>query len=297
MLDYQRLPGRRIYTPVEHGILAAGFNANFNRGFNRNFNGTPAAGGGGGPAWSVDGTKGWAVPSTVGQWNALIAAASQAIGAPTHDWELQEASGNAVDYINSVALVPTTSPTQNQAMSGWSRVGVRMTAGLGNKMLQSSFGSSATTTLNGFIWCRYNAAPTAAGQVVMTYGGNNDFSVTSGAVSGVQSYRYRQSGNIQELTNVGTADVVLWVSHDVTNAYARIADLTSIQTIAYGVTAGGTSLSLGAAAGTTTAPVDFLKATFWVGTAGEWGSGAASAAIAKALMTTIVGTAPAWTAA
>jgi hypothetical protein len=278
-------------------LFMPGFNANSTQNYNHNFNGDVAGGGGGGPAWNVDATKGWGTPASVGQWNALIAAASQVVGAPTNDWGLQEASGNAIDYIGAAELTPTSSPAQNTAMSGWSRVGVRLAAGVGNKMLLSSFGSSATTTLNGFLWCRYNAAPTAGGQVVMTYGGNNDFSVTSGASGGVQSYRFRQGSNIQELTDVTTTDQLIWVSHDVTNTYARIADLTSIATITYGVTAGGTAFSLGAAAGTTTAPIDILKATFWVGAAGEWGTGAASAAIAKALMTTIVGVAPAWTAA
>jgi hypothetical protein len=247
------------------------------------------------PPWNVDAAKGWAMPSGAAQWTAFLASIGVGIGPPTHDWDFQELAGNAIDSIGGVALVPTTSPTQGQVVAGWSRLAVRLTAGLGNKMLQAAFGNSATTTFNALLVKRYNGAPTAAGQVQLTFGGNNDFSLTSGAVLGVQADRYRQSANIQELpTPVGVTDDIAWVNHDVTATLARIANLLEIASPAYGVTAGGTSMSVGAAAGTTTAPIDALKLVVWLGVPGEWGVGAAAATIAKAIMGGMTGAAPPW---
>jgi hypothetical protein len=247
------------------------------------------------PAWAVDATKGWAMPSGTAEWTAALAAWGAAVSPPTHDFDFQELAGNAVDSISGVTMVPTSGPVQGQVVSGWSRLAVRLAAGVANKMLQTAFGNSATTTFNALLVKRYNAAPTAAGQVQMTFGGNNDLSLTTGAVLGVQADRYRQSANIQELpTPVGVTDQIAWVHHDVTNTLARIANLLEIASPAYGVTAGGTSLSVGAAAGTTTAPIDALKLVVWAGAAGEWGAGAAAATIAKAIMTGMTGAAPPW---
>jgi hypothetical protein len=248
------------------------------------------------PAWTVDATKGWAMPSGTAEWTAFLASLGLGISPPTHDWDFQELAGNAVDSISGVALVPTTAPVQGQVVAGWSRLAVRLAAGVGNKMLQAAFGNSATTTFNALLVKRYNAAPTAAGQVQMTFGGNNDLSLTTGAVLGVQADRFRQSANIQELpTAVGVTDQIAWVHHDVTNTLARIANLLEILSPAFGVTAGGTSLSVGAAAGTTTAPIDALKLVVWLGAPGEWGAGAAAATIAKAIMAGMTGSASPWT--
>lgn len=70
-----------------------------------------------------DGPLSWFVPTSSSDFTAL------SITTPTHVWPCQEASGNLVDVIDSVNLVPNASPLFQQSVTGWARFAVGITDG------------------------------------------------------------------------------------------------------------------------------------------------------------------------
>lgn len=68
-------------------------------------------------------------PASAAQWTQALGVAGITTGNPSGLWLLQEAAGDAADSIGSFTLTGGGGRTYQQAMPGWTRVGVKTTSG------------------------------------------------------------------------------------------------------------------------------------------------------------------------
>ena len=71
-----------------------------------------------------DATSGIYCPVTLADWNTVLTTAGLATGLVSHSWTCQDASGNLVDHIGSLALTAANTPSYGTAVSGWTRKAV-----------------------------------------------------------------------------------------------------------------------------------------------------------------------------
>jgi hypothetical protein len=175
-------------------------------------------------------------------------------------------------------------------MDGWTRTAVTLANGTGQRFAHATFANSATASLFILAYAGYNAATITAGNHLVVYGGNNDCSVTNGDIGDERKVRYREGANITEGANTLTTGQIYPVGllRNITGTAARVYSDTEKLSPTYDVTA-GTVLSLGCAAGTTSAPMSYVYAVAWSGATAEM-----SDATIKAIYTAL-GWAPSWT--
>jgi hypothetical protein len=105
-----------------------------------------------------DGTSGIYVPANAAEWSTLIAAKSLSISAPNSLWLSQEASGNLSDSIGSLAMTAGSTPSYQQAVTGWSRKAVSLADGTGQQFTAGvGVGPNPTTTSQ--LWLGIIAMP------------------------------------------------------------------------------------------------------------------------------------------
>lgn len=115
-----------------------------------------------GPSWPVDATRGVGLPTTLAHWNAVLAAAGDASGAPFSAWGMQDASGNLVDAIGTAPLAFTGGGNlYQQSQSGWSQKFVTLTDGTAGRWqsTDSSIADIATTSLLLMLYVNVTATP------------------------------------------------------------------------------------------------------------------------------------------
>jgi hypothetical protein len=231
-----------------------------------------------------DATSGIRCPVNAYQWTTLLGYT------PTSLWLCQEASGNLADSIGAQTLTAANTPLYQQAQAGWDRDAVALANSTGQRFSHATFANSATVSLFILAYAGYNATTIAAGNHLLVYGGNNDCSVTNGDTADERKVRYREGANITEGANTLAANQVYPVGllRNVTGTAARVYSDTEKLSPTYDVTA-GTVLSLGSAAGTTSAPINCVYAVAWSGATAEM-----SDATIKAIYTAL-GWAPSWT--
>ncbi len=78
---------------------------------------------------SKDALAGVYLPANATEWSRFLARKGLAMPAPDSLWAFQLASGNATDSIGSLNLPVTGTPAYQQAVAGWSRVGVTFALG------------------------------------------------------------------------------------------------------------------------------------------------------------------------
>jgi hypothetical protein len=231
-----------------------------------------------------DATSGIRCPSNAYQWTTLLGYT------PTSLWLCQEASGNLTDTIGAQTLTAANTPLYQQAQAGWTRTALALANATGQRFAHATFANSATVSLFVLAYAGYNSATVTAGNHLLVYGGNNDCSVTNGDTANETKVRYREGANITEGANTLTVGTVYPVGllRNITGTAVRVYSDTEKLSPTYDVTA-GTVLSLGCAAGTTSAPMSYVYVVAWSGATAEM-----SDATIKAIYTAL-GWAPGWT--
>lgn len=100
--------------------------------------------------WAIDATSGKGVPANEPEWEALIAAAGivgATSGVPVSLWLLQEAAGPFADSIGSAPLTQAGTWTNQDPVTGWSRLGVRPNTGAGNSLISTAVGNMEQSQL------------------------------------------------------------------------------------------------------------------------------------------------------
>lgn len=231
-----------------------------------------------------DATSGIRCPSNAYQWTTLLGYT------PTSLWLCQEGSGNLTDTLAGQTLTAANTPTYNQAVAGWTRTAAQCANGTGQRFAHATFANSATASLFILAYAGYHSGTVTAGNHLFVYGGNNDVSVTNGDAANETKVRYREGTNIVEGANTLAVGTIYPVGllRNVTGTVARAFSDTEKLSPTWDVTA-GTVLSLGCAAGTTSAPINYVYAVAWSGATAEM-----SDATIKAIYTAL-GWAPSWT--
>jgi hypothetical protein len=110
--------------------------------------------------WTVDATSGIAVPANATEWADFIAANGLSISVPSSLYLMQEASGNLADSIGALTLT-STSLTYQQAVAGWTRLGITVTDGSGGRA-EATVGNGpnpATTSQTWIVFADLTSTP------------------------------------------------------------------------------------------------------------------------------------------
>lgn len=230
-----------------------------------------------------DATSGIRCPSNAYQWTTLLGYT------PTSLWLCQEASGNLTDTLAGQTLTAATAPLYNQAQAGWTRLAVALTNSTGQRFAHATFAVSSAVSLFALAYAGYNSATVTAGNHILVYGGNNDVSLTNGDAGNETKVRYREGTNIVEGANTLSVGAVypIGLLRNVTGLAARAYSDTEKLSPTFDVTA-GTVLSLGCAAGATSAPMNYVYVVAWSGLTAEM-----SDATVKAIYVAL-GWSPSW---
>lgn len=189
-----------------------------------------SGGGGVNPMAGVDqdGASAKYVPANGAQWTQTMAVAGIGSGNPTDWWLCQEAAGNLASSGAGITLAANGTPLYQQAVSGWSRLGVGFTNAANQRFTAAAgIAPNPATTSVLFLW--YMAITAAPGaQVVM---GN----VSDGATNYRVMAQVVGSTKIQnacagvvvngttDATTVGIQPVV--IQYDRTNSVANVYTL------------------------------------------------------------------------
>lgn len=174
-----------------------------------------------------DGTSGKFVPATVGEWTQTMAAAGLSVN-PTDWWLCQEPSGNLASSGAGVTLTANGTPLYQQAVTGWSRLGVGFTNAANQRFTAAAgIGPNPGATSVTMLWYQsITAAPGA--QVVMNNisDGATNFR-TMAQVVGNTKIQNACAGVVvngtTDATTVGVQPIV--IQYDRTNSVANVYTL------------------------------------------------------------------------
>lgn len=191
--------------------------------------------------YTVDATSSKACPASLIEAAALDAKGAY-MGRPDAIYNFQEASGAIVDVVNARNLTVSGSGTYQQAVSGWSRLALNLTAG-------SSVGNAATPNANAnsiteIFYSLYSGTITASGNIQL-YGTSQVWQIRSTAAPVLQ---YRSGGNVNSGGNDYRNNVrpfVLRIDRPGANGNAY-SDRDKISTT-YASTPTGASIGIGGA--------------------------------------------------
>jgi hypothetical protein len=206
-----------------------------------------------------DATSGKRVPTTDYQLGLLGYAGVFTSGRNFQEDGVTVGQTTLRDTIGAKPAVFTGTPNFQQTISGWARRFITLDGATTDKILHSTYGDSATNSILVIDISCLTSATQAAGSVQLTFGGNNDFSVTTGDAADELKDRYREGANIAECTNAKAVNVpgIRCVKHRIDGAgEAKLYTESEKLSPTYGAAA-GTSLSYGAAAGSTSASVGY----------------------------------------
>lgn len=242
--------------------------------------------------YSTDAASGKAVPASSAEWSAFISAAGLSVSAPSYLHLCQEASGNLADTIGGLTLTANGSPAYQQAVAGWTRLGVKGDALTANQRFRNiTAPNPSTTSMAMFAYVAVGALD-ATVRSVLGFGAISDTNVSAyvNAAPVVSRFKYRESANISDTsTAIDYAGLVvpmmLLVDH--TGTRARFYTNQERLSPTYGLPSTATTYFLGADAGTWAATT-ILYSCGWTGAAAE-----ISDANVKALFTAL-GYSPPW---
>jgi hypothetical protein len=183
----------------------------------------------------------------------------------------QELTGNLTDFVaGSRTLTAANTPTYNATITGWARKALQLANSTGQRFAHATFANAATTSIMVLAYVGYHSGTVTAGNHLFVHGGNNDTSVTNGDTANETKVRYREGTNIAESAGSLTVGTVypVCLRRNITGTEADLFTDTEKLSPTFDVAA-GTVLSLGCAAGTTSAPVSFLYVLVWDGAAAE----------------------------
>lgn len=136
--------------------LRTGLAVGLRTGFAVGLGADPLTGASGIAGVSRDASSGKYCPANAAEWTLLMAAAGLATGNPSLLWLCQEASGNLADSIGSFTGVQSGAvPTYQQAVSGWTRVGVKTADGATTKFSDASAGEPDGLTNSQLTLCYF----------------------------------------------------------------------------------------------------------------------------------------------
>lgn len=163
--------------------------------------------GAGRSSWTVDAASGLAFPATLAEWSTFIAAKGLAISNPDSVWNCQEASGNLLDANNSLTLTASASPIYRQAITGLTRLGVKLADGVGQQFTAAAgVGPNPATTSQ--FWLGYIAMP-ATPSVNRAFWGINNNNVSTLACRVIHNtagkLQFQVAANSAVSTNVHSA--------------------------------------------------------------------------------------------
>jgi hypothetical protein len=110
-----------------------------------------------------DATGGKYFPASATEWNSLITRKGLAMVAPDHQWDLQQASGNATDVIGALTLTLAGTPAFQQTVTGYSRKAVTFTVG-NTQGFRAAAGTGPNPASTSTLWLAVvNVTASAAG--------------------------------------------------------------------------------------------------------------------------------------
>lgn len=230
---------------------------------------------------SRDATSGIYCPATLAEWNTVLSVAGVPITLTASDlwiWLCDEPSGNLVDEVNGLALVPNASPLFSQAVTGWSRPFVGMADGTAGQRFASADASLPDLSTTSALLLQYvQITATPAGVRGVSDMGTT---VTEARVTATPSARIVSGGNTASgASNVGTA-VRPWL-----NVFDQTVDANILYTDqdkmvpTFGATVTGKSLRFGATASAAAGPMRQGYGALIQGTKAEWTSSQAKAVL------------------
>lgn len=211
------------------------------------------------------------VPASVAEWNLFRSQNSLAMGTPDYLHLCQETSGNLADAIGGLTLTALNSPLYAQAVTGWTRVGVKGNQTSQQRFMSASGPNPATTSVARFCYFQCGAVDATPRQILGN-GAVDDVSVSVYLSGGKARLRYRESANITDASasnDYSLAVHPLLLLTDVTNSRARLyTDLEKLSPT-FGLGASATNYSLGSLATGTFSVTTIIYEAGWAGANAE----------------------------
>jgi PKD repeat protein len=211
------------------------------------------------PGWTVDASSGIGFPSNSTEWTAFSTKLGSGAVNPSNCWPMQDASGNAVDHVGSNnAGENSTLPTYQQAISGWTRVGILLADGATTSFQYTGTPDAGSNDGLYLALVSYASAP-ATTRTLMSWGGIDVRMSTVGTLEVVHSANIGYG----QVVMTGTGVFPIIFRSDITNGVQTIYTQSEIIQCPY-VANASTTLSWGhggALAGAAT----YAGAAFWVG--------------------------------
>jgi hypothetical protein len=202
-------------------------------------------------AWSVDATSGKAVHASTKEWTDFITAKQLNIFPPNGLWLMQDANGNLVDDVGNVDLaIQSGAPMYRGAITGWSRLAVKMGDGEGVRFANttdSSLPSVSSSSLTVLMLYANETTPAATRTVLV--GGSGPASVI--AEVGIDNLRHFRL-SVNGTPAFGTMDhgagvLPLVLKLDRTNMQQKLVTNKETITPPYTALSGGRGIFIGAA--------------------------------------------------
>lgn len=234
---------------------------------------------------SADPTSGKKVPASAVEWALFRSQNSLVVASPDYLHLCQEAAGNLADSIGAATLTALNSPLYAQAVTGWSRVGVKGNQTSQQRFMYASGPNPSTTSIARFCFFQCGTVDATPRQI-MGCGAVDDVSVSVYLSSSKARLRYRESANITDAAAANDYSLAvhpLLLLSDVTNSRARLyTDLEKLSPT-FGLGANATNYSLGSLATGTFSATTIIYECGWQGANAETCTDASVKAFFQAL--------------
>lgn len=209
----------------------------------------------GAPSYYVDATSNIAWPRGSSEYTSFLTTNSSTLNMwsiPDHQHDCQESGGNLSPLIGGLTLTANAGPAYNQALAGWSLLGVRGDGVTANQRFQNIAAFDPSTT--SFIMMGLVALGTQDSTVRTVFGVGALSDTTVGAyLNTTKRLRYRESGNVVDTSGANeyssvAVPVVLLVDH--TNTRARVFTPYEKLSPTYGLPSATSSYFIGGTSGT-----------------------------------------------
>lgn len=210
---------------------------------------------------SQDALSGKYMPQSTAEFAAL------GLVQPDEIWIPNVASGDLVGLVGGSTLTAANGPSYQQAVSGWSSVGVRGNASTGNQRFEGTGPDPSTADVVVLLYVG-NMVPDGTVRPLLAVGTSpSDLGLSAYDAPGI-TIRGRSAGGVSD--SVGaytTGGHAILLGHDTTNAREVFVTDVENRAKAYGVATSGTAFGLGAVGGGTFAAATVMYLARFTGAA------------------------------
>lgn len=231
-----------------------------------------------------DATSGKFMPTSTAQYTAL------GLVTPDEIWVTNAASGNLVGLVSGGTLTAQNTPLYQQAVTGWTSVGVRGNAATGNQRFEGTGPDPSTADVVTLLYIGNSVVDSTVRPFFVCGTAASDLGLAAFDDTGTRRFRGRSAGGVSDSVGAyGLGGYAVLFGHDTTNTREIFVTDVEVQAKAYGVAGSGTAYGLGAIGGGTFSTTTVLYMARFVGASAR---ALSTSALAKPFLQTLGWTIP-----